>query len=474
MQNLFVKAVFFVAKNKKVVRYRKPFHLNIGFITFGIIFIYMTFYVYSYLTSTHTSVYEVVQGTIAINNSYTGLALRSEEIFPTDRAGSINYYVKDASKVGVGDLVYSVDTDGYIAKQINQASQDASSLTGEDLAAIQSKISAYGNSYSWKTFYDIYTFKSDLNSQISEALSMSALDSISDAVTLAESNATFHKGTSAGDGVVVYYTDGYEGVTTENFTADMFDESKYTKVNLKDRPSVESGDAAYKIITSENWNLVIPITDETKRLLRDSTTVRVKFKKDDSTLRIPFETVEKEGNTYMILSLHNSMIRFATDRFVELELLFDEETGLKIPNSAIAAKDFFTLPMEYFQKGDNSDREGVVVRYTDKNGEVTEQFVVPEIYFATEYEYYVDGEDISDGNIILKPNSSDTYTVHETSKLNGIYSINKGYAVFKQIDIIYQNNEYAIIRSDTDYGISLYDHIALDGSTVTENALIND
>lgn len=202
--------------------------------------------------------------------------------------------------------------------------------------------------------------------------------------------------------------------------------------------------------------------------------MRVKFKKDDSTLRIPFETVEKEGNTYMILSLHNSMIRFATDRFVELELLFDEETGLKIPNSAIAAKDFFTLPMEYFQKGDNSDREGVVVRYTDKNGEVTEQFVVPEIYFATEYEYYVDGEDISDGNVILKPNSSDTYTVHETSKLNGIYSINKGYAVFKQIDIIYQNNEYAIIRSDTDYGISLYDHIALDGSTVTENALIND
>lgn len=86
----------------------------------------------------------------------------------------------------------------------------------------------------------------------------------------------------------------------------------------------------------------------------------------------------------------------------------------------------------------------------------------------------MDGEDISDGNVILKPNSSDTYTVHETSKLNGIYSINKGYAVFKQIDIIYQNNEYAIIRSDTDYGISLYDHIALDGSTVTENALIND
>ncbi len=438
-----------MAKSKKVVRYRKPFHLNIGFITFGIIFIYMMFYVYSYFTSTHTSVYEVVQGTIAINNSYTGLALRKEEVFPTDRAGSINYYVKDASKVGAGDLVYSVDTDGYIAKQINQASQDASKLSQEDLADIQNHISEF-------------------------ALSIEALDSISDAVTMAESNATFHKGTAARDGVVVYYTDGYEGVTPENFTEEMFDESRYAKINLKDRPTVESGDNAYKIITSEKWNLIIPITLDTKRLLRDSTTVRVKFKKDNSILRIPFETVEKGDTTYMILSLHNSMVRFATERFVELELLFDEETGLKIPNSSIAAKDFFTLPMEYFQKGDNSDREGVVRRRTDKNGVSTEEFVVPEIYFATEYEYYVDGENIAEGDVIIKPNSSETYTVKDTAKLEGIYNINKGYAVFKQIDIIYQNNEYSIIRSDTDYGISLYDHIALDGNAVTENALIND
>jgi hypothetical protein len=237
---------------------------------------------------------------------------------------------------------------------------------------------------------------------------------------------------------------------------------------------VESGDSAYKIITSEKWNLIIPITLDTKRLLRDSTTVRVKFKKDNSILRIPFETVEKGDTTYMILSLHNSMVRFATERFVELELLFDEETGLKIPNSSIAAKDFFTLPMEYFQKGDNSDREGVVRRRTDKNGVSTEEFVVPEIYFATEYEYYVDGENIAEGDVIIKPNSSETYTVKDTAKLEGIYNINKGYAVFKQIDIIYQNNEYSIIRSDTDYGISLYDHIALDGNAVTENALIND
>lgn len=463
-----------MAKNKKVVRYRKPFHLNIGFIIFGIIFIYVMFYVFSYFTSTHTSVYEVVQGTIAINNSYTGLALRNEEIVTAGDSGSVNYYIKDASKVGAGDLIYSVDTDGSIAKQINSANEDASSLNEESLDEIQEQISEYVNGYSPENFYEVYTFKNDLNAEISEVLSMDALNSISDAVTAAEGNATFHKGNASKDGIVVYYTDGFEQVNTENFTSDMFDESVYTKVNLKDKTTIEANDAAYKLITSEEWNLVIPITEDTNRQLRDASTVRVKFKKDDTIMRSSFEVAEKEGKPYLILSMNNSMIRFATDRYVEVELLFDEESGLKIPNSAIAAKDFFTVPMEYFQKGDNSTKEGIIIRKTDKNGKTTDSFVTPNIYFSTEYCYYVDGEDVSDGDVILKPNSSETYTIHETAKLEGIYCINKGYAVFRQIDVIYQNAEYSIIRSGTDYGISLYDHIALDGSTITENALINE
>lgn len=463
-----------MAKSKKVVRYRKPFHLNIGLIIFGIIFIYMMFYVFSYFTSTHTSVYEVIHGTIAINNSYTGLALRNEEVVFTEYAGDINYYVKDASKVGAGDLIYSVDTDGSISKQINSANEDASSLTEESLEKLQSRISEYSTGYRPEAFYSVYTFKNDLNAELSETLSIGALNSITDAVATAEGNATFHKGTAIRDGIVVYYTDGFETVTTKSFTSKMFDESLYSKVNLKERTSVDTNEAAYKLITDENWNLIIPITEETNRQLLDATTIRIKFKKDNTVMRTSFSTTEKDGVTYLILNLSNSMIRFATDRYVEIELLFDEETGLKIPNSAISKKDFFTVPMEYFQKGNNSNQEGIIIRKTNKNGKTEDSFVTPNIYFATEYEYYIDGEDVSDGDIILKPNSSETYTIHDTAKLEGIYCINKGYAVFKQIDIIYQNEEYSIIRSGTDYGVSLYDHVALDGSTVTENAIINE
>lgn len=463
-----------MAKSKKVVRYRKPFHLNIGFIIFGIIFIYVMFYVFSYFTSSHTSVYEVIQGTIAVNNAYTGLALRSEEIISSNDAGSINYYVKEASKVGAGDLIYSVDSDGAIAKQINSANEDASVLDAENLEEIQNIIAEYSNKYQSEAFYEVYTFKNDLNAEISEALSMNALNAISNDVIWAEGNATFHKGTAVRDGVVVYYTDGFENVTVDSFTPEMFDEAAYAKNNLKDKTEVSASEPAYKLITSEDWNMVIPVTKDTCRQLQNSSTVRIKFKKDNTVLRANFTIAEKEGNSYLVLSMSNSMIRFATERFIDVEILFDEESGLKIPNSSITNKNFFTVPMEYFQKGDNSADLGIIIRRTDEKGNVTDTFVTPNIYFATEYSYYVDGEDIVDGDIVLRPNSSETYTVHETGKLEGVYCINKGYAVFKNIDIIYQNEEYAIIRSGTEYGVSLYDHIALDGNTITEDAIINE
>ena len=95
------------------------------------------------------------------------------------------------------------------------------------------------------------------------------------------------------------------------------------------------------------------------------------------------------------------------------------------------------------------------------------------LYYETDDAYYIDEEDVTAGTILQRPDSNATYIVGETAKLQGVYNINKGYAVFKQINILYQNEEYSIVETGTSYGLSLYDHIALDGSKVNENDLIN-
>ena len=47
-----------------------------------------------------------------------------------------------------------------------------------------------------------------------------------------------------------------------------------------------------------------------------------------------------------------------------------------------------------------------------------------------------------------------------------------GYAVFKRIEPLYKDDEYCIVKKGTEYGLSSYDHIALDSSTAIEQAII--
>lgn len=462
-----------MSKNKKVVKYRRPFNINIGLIIFIIIFIYLVFNVFSYMTTTHISVYEVEQGTMAENNVYRGLILRQEQVCTSDYTGALNFYVKEASRVKYGSLVYSVDESGDVSKLINEASYDVSALSSGDLAEIEESISDFQLSYDAQSFYHVYTFKDTIDSALSEVLSLNALNDISDYAAGAQAGNTFHQVHANTPGIVVYYADGYENVTTENFTGDMFDESAYSRTSSQNSLSVNAGDPVYKLISSESWNIILPITAELAKELEDDDTLQLRFIKDDKKAYATYTLTQKEGQNYLILTLRNSMIRYAKDRYAEVELLLQEETGLKIPNSAITEKEFFTVPTDYFMKGGDSSKDGILVERTDKNGKTLTEFIAPTIYYETEDYYYIDSEEVSANDRILKSDSSETYTVGtRTDVLKGVYNINKGYAVFKQIDLLYQNEEYAIVRTGTTYGIALYDHIALDGTKIQENELI--
>ncbi len=47
-----------------------------------------------------------------------------------------------------------------------------------------------------------------------------------------------------------------------------------------------------------------------------------------------------------------------------------------------------------------------------------------------------------------------------------------GYAHFKQISVLYQNEEYSVVKSNTAYGLNVYDYIVLDAEMVNDNEFI--
>ncbi len=127
------------------------------------------------------------------------------------------------------------------------------------------------------------------------------------------------------------------------------------------------------------------------------------------------------------------------------------------------------------QGGDSSNGGFLKESYDPANGQQSVEFVPETIYYSDDQYYYISPNEeggLKAGDYIVKENSSDRFQLGQTATLKGVYNINKGYTVFKQIDILDSNGEYDTVAKGTSYGISVYDHIVLDASLVTEGQLL--
>lgn len=458
-------------KNRKIIKYRKPLHINIGVIVFIFIFLYMMYYVYTFFTTKHISVYEVSQGTIAQNTTMQGLILRDETVYYTDVGGYINYYCKDGSKASVGSSIYSVDESGDFYQQMAAANNGQLILTDEAYQQLEEVADQYLSAYSDVNFRQVYQFKYDMEGTLVEILNSTARQELGDSAAAAGSGLHIRRAESPG--VVVYSIDGLEELNIEGFTPDSFDPHSYRKENFLKRQTIAAGEAAYKMINSETWQIVVPIDQSLAQELQEVENIKISFKKDNSTAWAASSLITREEKPYLVLELQNSMIRFASDRYVDLELLLTDTSGLKIPNTAITEKSFLTIPKDYITRDEEEDQSGVLLLHTDKSGNTESVFIAVTLFYETEENYYIDSGSIHLGDTVVKPDSNEHYILSRQETLEGVYNINRGYAVFKRIERMFANEEYTIIKSGTSFGIALYDHIALDSTAVQENDIIH-
>ncbi len=331
-------------KQRKLLHYKKPLHLNIGVLVFFFVLVYFLVYLFQFMTSKHISIYEVQKGQIMESSVYTGLILREESVVTATQSGSINYYAKEGDKAGFNDLVCSIDAEGSLSKEITAAGLDATTLSKAELLEIRSLMTQYTENYSDDTFYSLYSFQENLNDSIRENLYLAALEQLSSQT----STASFSLVRAATDGVLAFYTDGYEDVTIESFTADLYAPSDYQKTNLKASSSVATGDAIYKTVTSEYWYILVPIDAAQKKQfeaeyeseIEKSGTfiINVIFKIDEASAYATATILSFGSEHFLQLAFNSSMVRYLSLLYMEIELGSDAQTGLKIPNSSLVEK----------------------------------------------------------------------------------------------------------------------------------------
>ncbi|MDD3338205.1 MAG: HlyD family efflux transporter periplasmic adaptor subunit [Lachnospiraceae bacterium] len=456
------------SKTQKTVKKKRSdirhlFSLNIGTIIFGAIFLYMVITVILYLTATHISSYQVTAGPLAKNQTYTALALRSEQVMTADTSGYLTYYGRENSKVKKNGVVYSIGE--------TQAEDENISLTDAALAKIRSQMSKFSSSFDSTDFHDLYSFKYDLEGGILQYSNISIPVTTTNGGNTTLGSQTIC--TAPADGMVLYTVDGYEQFDPATLTAAAFDERSYERVSLKTKDRVTAGDKVYKLITSEDWSLYIPLSDKQIVQLNARTQIRVKFLKDNATQVADFTILTgTDGAYYGKLTFSSGLIRYANDRFLDIELVTNTKSGLKIPVSSIVNKAFYVIPEEFATQGGDSSNTGFLREFKDKSGNTTSEFLTTTIYENKDGKYYVEMSDFEKGDVILKSDSSDRYIIGETDTLEGVYSMNRGYAVFRKVAIIDKNEEYCIVEKGTSFGIAQFDHIVLDSSTVKEQEVI--
>ena len=457
----------------KIVKYRKPLNINIGTVIFAVILVYIVFCVFTYFTSRHVVWYEVQAGSLSTNNIYEAVAIRDETVVNAVDAGYINYFAREGARVAVGDLVYTVDESGKLADYIGTNATGENSLSPTDLSELKSEIVGFTNSFDRRNFSTVYDFKYDMEGTVVKLSNYSILESI-DSLQSSELSGLIKQCMASSAGIVVYSIDGYEELTLEQMTKEVFDKTNYEKSQLLGNDLIAAGDPVYKISSNEDWSLVIQTDAKRAEELLEAEYVRVRFLKNQEISWGKVESFTNEsGDTFVQLTFTNSMITFANDRFVDIELILEDENGLKIPNSSIVEKEFFIVPKAYVTKGGNSGANGVLRETYTEEGEATTEFVEATIYNETDEEYYLDNVSLQTGEYIVMPESTEKYALSKRGSLIGVYNINKGYADFKQINILYNNDEYSIVESNTAYGLNVYDYIVLDAATVSEDELIH-
>lgn len=462
-------------RSGKIRQYRKPVNINLGMIIFGCIFVYIVICVFLYFTSSHIVSYEVKAGSLSVNNVYKGIAIRQEEIMPSSDSGYINYYAREGGRVAVGDLVYTVDETGELSQMVGGGDPDQNSLSDTDLSELKTEILGFTNTFSPKNFGEVYDFKYSVQGTVMKLANYTMLENI-DALNGTSGAGLVNSCRAVKTGIIIYSTDGYESLTADQVKEADFDTTDYEKKPLISNELINKGDPAYKISLSENWSIVIPVTPERAAELEEAEYVQVKFLKNQDISWGQVFIHHNEDGIYAELLFNNSMLTFCTDRYVDIELITEDKKGLKIPNSAIVEKEFFLVPADYVTKGGSNGTDGVLRETYTQEGEATTEFVETTIYNydEKEKEYYLDDSVLRIGDYIIKPDSSEKYAVSKRGKLIGVYNINKGYADFKQINILSDNEEYSIVESGTTYGLSVYDYIALDASSVEEDDIINE
>ena len=276
--------------------------------------------------------------------------------------------------------------------------------------------------------------------------------------------------TASTAGVLCLSYDGLE----ETYHPDMASEVTKKEIGnaktqyISKAKGVKKEDPLFKIVESNRWCIVVYLPNTETAAWKVATNKALHVLTEEETMRIvaEIESMEVgEKETKVVFSTYQHMEEFMESRTVSFSLEGAVAEGLKIPNDAIVEKSLIGIPRTCLTESMGND--GVLLL----NGEKT-QFVDLSIVTSDEEYIYIEqlGAPVRVGDMILQGTGENAgqYTISQLKPHAGVYVANSSVANFVVIEILEQNQEYAIVKTGNITGLQPFDTIVSDAKNISE------
>lgn len=454
-----------------IIRVKKRKDVNIGIIVFLVILVYIVSYVYTFLTKSEIPLYEVQPGEIYVTSQCDGMILREEELVYTDIAGYLNYYFSEGSRVSKNCTIYSIDSNRDMYDLLSGSNTEIK-LSGadlEDLKELLQKTLIFSDDTK-----NIASKKAEITTGYQRLIDTMLLKELNQIVTSTGIISNFHVVSTEKSGIISYMVDEYTDYTIQEVTAECF-ENQDSAGSLYSAELIAANSPVYKMITGDSWSIIVLLTDTLYGQLLGKETATF-YLDNEIKITAPINCYRKNDTYFAEIQMNKYLSNFTSQRFLDVKFEVEYVEGLKIPETAITFKDYYRVPEEYLVLGGNETAQvkGLLIEeFNSETGTTQYTFHEAEVFYSNDGFCYIDCIDFAKETYISTPDMSSRVMLYTfVNKLEGAYNINKGYSVFKRIERLKTENGYVIVKRNSTSGLSAYDHIALDASTVTEDAVI--
>ncbi len=480
----------------KIVPYKKKRYFPFIPLVFGAILIYMIAQIC--ITAGRESVSIFTLSTpqeSTVLHEYRGVITRDERIMRTSDNGYINYYVCEGKRISANTAVYMIDESGEFSKQIEEKCKDGIYLSTEQQTELKKKLSNSSSEGITGDFQTVYKKKADISAAVMDAFLYTAIKELDEPEQPEEPEEeevfkkseldyiieTMNSVYTDQSGYIMFRTDTLDGLTADQVTAETFQETLVHSDVYISGEYRKKGSFAYKLIKDDLFDITFQITKEDAEKYRNKKNLNIELVSLGVTTNGSFSIfTAKDGTLMATISLNKYGSEYLTERFVDFKITESAVNGYKIPVTSVFTRDFIVIPRKYLTQ----NNKVVGVYKENYNLEEKEEFIAVSIYAETDVYYYISSSNLALGDYLIeKKKDSETgemmkdgerYLLAVTAPLYGVYNVNKGYCIFRQVDIINTTTDgnYYMIKTGTRYGLASYDRIVQYADTVNDNQII--